>query len=139
MRDIMLIVHVLGVALGVGTSFAFLFMGLSLKNKSKEDADRLLMNLLPLNLMGKIGLTLLIISGGYLMTPYWQIMTNMPYLLAKLGLVVVLTVCIGIMEVYTKKAKQNNGGVYLNKLSGMGRIVLPVGILIVILAVLTFH
>lgn len=135
----MLIAHIVGVVLGVGASFSFLFMGLSLKKKTKEEADQLLLNLLPINLMGKIGLTLLILSGGYLMTPYWSIMTNMPYLMAKLILVAVLVVCIGIMEMYTKKAKQNNGGVYLDKLSGIGRFVLAIGVLIIILAVLTFH
>lgn len=139
MRDVMLIAHIVGVVLGVGASFSFLFMGLSLKKKTKEEADQLLLNLLPINLMGKIGLTLLILSGGYLMTPYWSIMTNMPYLMAKLILVAVLVVCIGIMEMYTKKAKQNNGGVYLDKLSGIGRFVLAIGVLIIILAVLTFH
>lgn len=139
MRDAMLFVHIIGLVMGVGTSFAFLFLGMSLKNKSKEEANKLMMNFLPLNLMGKIGLTLLLISGGYLMTPYWKVMGHLPFLIAKLSLVVVLFVCVGFLEVYTKKVKQNNGGEYLDKLSKIGRLTFPISILIILFAILTFH
>ncbi len=139
MRDAMLFMHLIGVVLGVGTSFAFLFMGISMKKMSKEDADKLMLKLLPLSLMGRIGMALLLLSGGYLMPPYWKVMGHMPFLMAKLALVAVLLACIGVMEVYTKKAKINKGGEFLDKLQQIGKFTLPIGILIMLFAILTFH
>ena len=129
MRDGMLIVHFLGLAMGLGTSFAIFFLGIA---KSKMDSSIL-------STMGHIGLSMLIISGLYLITPFWGALSVMPMLIAKLLLVLVLTIAVILAAVYSKRAKKGDTESNLKKLVFTGRVALLSGILIVILAVLIFH
>jgi uncharacterized membrane protein len=137
MREVMLIVHLLGLAMGVGTSFAFLFLGFRTLKLDSAVAPKFVINTLYLGTMGHIGLSMLIISGGYLMTPYWGLLASKPLLIAKLSLVVVLTVFIIISGVAARKAKKGDLTV-LKKIRKMGPFTLLISVAIVILAVLVF-
>lgn len=139
MRDAMLIIHFLGLAMGVGTSLAFLFLGLASAKMEKSAANNFMLNALSLSKMGNIGLLLLFLSGGYLMTPYWSSLTSMPLLIAKLTLFLILAALLGIMSGKTRRIKQNYSEEEMNKLSKMGKLTLPIAITIIILAVLVFH
>ena len=79
MRDIMLIVHFIGLAMGLGTSIAFMIFGIASSKMEKEEGQKFIVNAFTLSKMGNIGIVLLIISGGYLITPYWPILTSMPF------------------------------------------------------------
>ena len=139
MKDAMLIIHMLGLVMGLGTGFAHMFLGMATKKLPEDEQDSFQLKTIAIGMMGRIGLVMLIISGGYLMTPYWATLTQTPILMAKMGLVLTLIVLIGIMDVHGKKAKAENGGPHLAKLEVLGKIALPVGIGIVICAVLAFH
>jgi len=139
MRNIMLIVHLLGLAMGVGTSFAFLFLGIAGSKMKKEEGKKFAINTLTLGTMGHIGLSMLIISGLYLMTPFWGALGAMPMLIAKLLLVAVLTISVIVVSVYTRRAKKGETESNLKKIAALGKVTLLSGILIVILAVLIFH
>lgn len=138
MREIMLIVHFLGLAMGVGTSFAFLFLGIRTSKLDSLSAPKYAVNNLYLGTMGHIGLTMLIISGGYLMTPYWPILASKPLLIAKLVLVLILTVFIIVVGVAARKAKKGDLS-YLKWTKKLGPITLLISIAIVVLAVLMFR
>ena len=88
--------------------------------------------------MGHIGLSMLIISGGYLMTPYWKILPTNHLLMAKLSLVLILIVIISVIGVASRKAKKGDLSV-LRKIKKLGPVSLLISITIVILAVLVFH
>lgn len=135
----MLIIHFIGLAMGIGTSFAFLFLGLA--GAKMPPADRLKFSLQTLSVsrMGHIGLALLIISGGYLMTPYWRSLTNVPLLMAKLALVIILAILIGIIGVNSRKAITGDAEMYLGKIAVLGRLTMLISLAIVILAVYVFH
>src|SRR5688500_12347207 len=90
MRDAMLFIHFLGLILGLGAGFASLFIGSANKNLSKEERQKFILRLRALGYMGLTGIALLIISGGYLATPYWPVIGTMPLFISKLSLVVVL-------------------------------------------------
>ena len=139
MRDIMLIVHFIGLAMGIGTGFAHLFLGIASSKMEKAAAEQFQVNSLSLTKMGVIGIILLVLSGGYLMTPYWKALSSMPLLMTKLALVVLLIILIARLVALGKQAKANNGGVALEKMEKIGKVTLPLGIVIVILAVLVFH
>ena len=139
MREAMLIVHLLGLAMGLGTSFAFMFLGIAGSKMDKEEGKQFTLNTFALGTMGHIGITMLIISGLYLMTPFWMTLNARPLLIAKLILVLVLTVCIILLSIYTKRAKKGNTESNLKKVVTLGKVSLLSGILIVLLAVLTFH
>lgn len=138
-RDVALILHFIGLAMGLGTGFAHLFLGLAASKMEKSVADDFHVKALAVDQMGTIGIVLLILSGGYLMTPYWSSLSESPLLMAKLALVVILTILIGMLISLGKKVKAENGGPALDKMEKIGKITLPLGIIIVILAVLVFH
>ena len=135
----MLFLHFIGLALGTGAGFASLFIGISNKNLSKEERKPFMLKLRALGYMGLSGIILLIISGGYLASPHWSNISTMPFFIAKLSLVVVLLVIALIMDRRWKGAIRNNGGADLEALPKLGRLALPIGILIILFAVLQFR
>lgn len=138
-RDIMLVLHFLGLALGVGNGFAHMFLGVATAKMSKEDAQSFAIKTFAVNKMGYIGLFLLVVSGGYLMSPYWDSLMSNHILLTKLVLVLILILLIVVMNGLAKKATAEGGGESLTKIKKLGMITLPLSVIIVVLAILTFH
>lgn len=89
--------------------------------------------------MGQIGFGLLLISGFYLITPYWKVLPDMPTLIAKLTFVAILLVNIAYVSSMALKAKRENNPALLAKLKPFGMVIFAMGLIIVVLAVLTFH
>ncbi len=139
MREAMLIVHLLGLVMGLGSSFAFMFLGIAGSKMEKEEGRKFALNTFAMSRMGHIGITMLIISGLYLMTPFWMTLNAKPLLIVKLILVLVLTACIILLSVYSNRAKKGNIESNLKKIAALGKVSLLSGIGIVVLAVLTFY
>ena len=135
----MLIVHFLGLAMGMGTSIGFMFMGIAASKMPKEEGLKFTLQSFSLSKMGTIGIILLVLSGGYLMTPYWASLSERPLLIVKLILVVLLIIFIIIINIMAGKAKAGDAENQLKKIRGMGQISLLIGITIVVLAVLNFQ
>lgn len=138
MRELMLILHFIGLAMGLGTSFAFMFLGISASKMQEDESKKFSLNILVLSRMGHIGLTLLILSGIYLMTPYWEVLANTPLLIIKLILVVILTVIIGILSSAGRKAKAGEFEKNIKTISTFGKVSLLIALLITVFAVLIF-
>jgi len=139
MREFMLIIHLVGLAMGIGTSFAFMFLGMAASKMEKGEALKFTLNSFSVSHMGHIGITLLILSGIYLIIPYWPNLSKYPLLIVKLVLVVVLVVLISIISFYARKAKTGDTEKYLKKVRSLGPFSLFTSVVIVILAVLSFH
>ena len=108
MHEIMLVLHFIGLAMGVGTSFAFMFLGIASSKMEKEEALKFTLNSFALSRMGHIGLTLLILSGIYLILPHLDNLGNNPMLIIKLVLVLVLATLIGLISARARKAQQGD-------------------------------
>ena len=134
----MLIVHFLGLAMGIGTSFGFFFLGIAGKKMEKEERKKFALNSFALSTMGHIGLTMLILSGLYLITPFWASLASRPLLIAKLILVLTLTVSVSFATVYAQRAKKGDTLINLKKIAALGKVSLLSGMAIVVLAVLIF-
>ncbi len=139
MKDVMLIIHFIGLAMGIGTSFAFMFLGIASSKMEEKEGLKFTLNTFALSKMGHIGLTLLIISGLYLMSPYWKSLPQYPLLIAKLALVLILATLIGLITSAAKKAKTSDAEKHLKQIEMLGKLSLLTGLTIVILAVLVFH
>lgn len=139
MREVMLMIHFIGVAMFIGTGFAFLFLEVSNSKLDKQELLKFSLRLLPLSKMGQLGLVLLILSGGYLMTPYWQVIGNMPMLIAKLVAVGLIAITVVVMGYYSRKAKSNQPERYLKKIEPFSKVSFVLGFVILLLAVFTFH
>jgi uncharacterized membrane protein len=89
--------------------------------------------------MGHIGIALLLISGFYLITPYWKVLTSTPLLMVKLSLVLVLIVLIAMINIAGKKAMNGDAERQFKKMKTMGKLTLLISVGIVIVAVNIFH
>jgi uncharacterized membrane protein len=138
MREAMLITHLLGLTMGLGSSFAFMFLGRAGSKMEKAAGQKFTMNTFAMSRMGHIGLTLSIFSGFYLMTPYWKVLGSQPLLIAKLILVLVLVITVSLLSVYAKRAKKGETDANLKKIASLGKVSLLSGLSIVVLAVLIF-
>ena len=139
MREILLIIHFIGLAMGIGTSFGFMFLGKAAAKLPKEEGLKFVLNSFALSKMGHTGLVLLVLSGLMLMMPYWGTLLTTPLLMLKLSFVLVLGALVGIISANAKKAQKGDPLKYLPKVRKLGPISLLVSITIVILAVLVFH
>ncbi len=138
MYEAMKITHFIGLAMGVGTSFAFMFIGIAASKMPPEEGSKFYKNALAISKMGHIGLTLLVLSGLYLIRNLWGTIGDSPLLLTKLILVVVLGGLIGMISSRAKKAVKENDDAKLQSLAPFGKLALLTGLAIIVLAVLQF-
>lgn len=135
----MLILHFVGLVMGLGTSFAHAFLGGATSKMKPEEVIKFRMHSLVLSRMGHIGIALLLISGFYLITPFWKVLPSMPLLIIKLALVAVLILLIILISIAARKAKTGNAVIQLKRMESLGKMTLLVGIAILVLAVNIFH
>ena len=135
----MLIIHFIGLSMGLGTGIGFLIFGNVASKLEKEDAKKFMLNAFSLVKMAQIGLVLLVISGLYLMTPFWSTLRATPLLIAKLTLVIILIVLVIANSVAMEKAKKGDLLNQRKKIQALGRITLIIVLIIVSLAVFIFH
>ena len=135
----MLILHFIGLTMGLGTSFAHAFLGQVVAKLDREEAVKFRLQAMVLSRMGYVGIALLIGSGAYLIIPYWSTLPANPYLILKLVLVAILAVLILLIGRGTRMARKGDAEHNLKKIEPMGKLTLLIGIAIVILAVFIFH
>ena len=139
MRELMLVIHFIGLAMALGAGIANIFLGAVASKLEPAERGSFMSKTTILGRMGQIGLGLLLLSGFYLMTPYWSMLGEMPWLKAKLGLVGLLLILISWALITLRRAKKQNNPAILARLRPLGILNLLIAIAIVILAVLTFH
>lgn len=139
MRELMLTLHFIGLAMGLGTGFANAFLGSATKKMSPDEATKFKLHSLVISNMGNIGIVLLLVSGFYLITPYWKVLESMPWLMVKLALVAILIVLIVFINIAVKKAKQGDAERQFKKTAILGKFTLIVALAIVAVAVVVFR
>ena len=138
MRETVLVIHFIGLAMGLGTSFGFMFLGMAGSKMEVKEGRKFALNTLVLGKMGQIGLILLILSGIYLIVPYWNSLFSLPLIIAKLALVLLLIALLTAIGVHSQKVKKGNFD-HLKKIQKIGPFALITALAIVVLAVLVFH
>lgn len=139
MRDTMLIIHFIGLAMGVGTSFAHAFLGNTISKLEPSEATKFNLQTKGLSQMGATGTILLILSGIYLIIPYWPTITSNPLLIVKLVLFLILVILILLINKGASTNAKNNTQNNLKQIEIMGKFVLLISVVIVIIAVNIFH
>jgi uncharacterized membrane protein len=142
MHTTLLILHFLGLALGVGTGFAQLTLGRAASALPPPERAQFAMRAAALRINGSIGLLLLIVSGiglvfvrGLAATMAW----GGAAFHAKLTLVVVMIFVFGYMQMLARRARLEGGGPALARLPLVGRVMVVLGVAVVICAVLAFQ
>ena len=139
MRETMLIFHFIGLTMGLGTGFAHAFLGIAIAKMPADEATKFRLHSLVLGKMGHIGLAFLVISGLYLITPYWKVLPSTPLLMVKLALVIVLITLLTLMNLSAKKAQKGDTEAQFKKMGVLGKLTLITALVIVIVAVNIFH
>lgn len=139
MREIMLIVHFIGLVMGLGTAFSHAFLSIAASKMEKEEVTRFRLHVMVLSKMGHIGIALLVISGTFLIIPYWPTLPQNPLLILKLVLVAVLAILLLLIHHGTQKAFQGNADEHLKRIEPYGKLTMLIGLTILVLAVYIFH
>jgi len=134
----MLIIHFIGLAMGLGTGLGFMFLGRAGSKLEPGEARKFAINSLAISKMGTIGMILLILSGVYLIIPYWYTLANNPLLIVKLILVLFLVGILTVNDYNIRQVKKGNPDLYLGRLRKLGPVALLTAISIVVVAVLSF-
>lgn len=138
MREIMLIIHFLGMILAIGPMAIIVFSRMATSKMEKEQSAGFMHGLFRLNTVAHIGVTLSLVSGGYLMTPYWNMLGSMPFLIAKLSLYLVLLFTLSMISVASRKARENQPGSSILKTMNWARASFVIGLTIVVFAAVVF-
>ena len=139
MRELLLIIHFIGLTMALGAGFSNQFLGTVAAKLEPAERGSFMSKLFILARMGQIGLGLLLLSGFGLITPYWKIIGEMPFLIAKLSLVALLLISVSRILFLASKAQKENNPAIMLKIKPLATLNFFVAITIVILAVLTFH
>lgn len=137
MRDLFLLVHFVGLVMALGTGFATYFLLYAASKLEPAEQGKFLGRIIILTRMGQIGLAILILSGLYLMTPFWSMLSEMPTLIAKLSLVALQVILIFVVSMIVSKAQGDPAK--LATLKPLRMVNFAIGLTILVLAVLTFH
>ena len=138
MREVMFIFHLLGLTMVVGSSFVYLFLGMASAKMDQEEARSFTLKTYSVSTMAHIGLTLSIISGLYLMTPYWPALSSLPLLISKLIFVLFLTITVILIGIAQNKARREKSESEIRRIRILSTISLLTGLTIVTFAVLVF-
>ena len=135
----MLILHLIGLAMGLGTSFAHAFLANTLSKLEPSEAAKFRTHSKGLSQMGTVGTVLLLVSGIYLLIPFWPVITTLPLLVLKLVLFVILVVLIFFINQGARNNYHNQNEENLKRIELMGKFAMVIGVTIVILAVNVFE
>ena len=139
MRETMLVFQFIGLSMGLGTGFAHAFLGAAANKMPAEEATKFRLRTLVIGNMGHVGIALLLISGFYLITPYWKTISSTPLLMVKLSLVAILIVLISMISIAGKKSKNGDAERQFKKMEILGKLTLLVALSIVAVAVSVFR
>jgi uncharacterized membrane protein len=141
MYQVLLALHFLGLALGVGAGFAQFTLGLSSRELPAGERTGLALRTMAISKNGSYGLLLSILTGVGLMlirgvsaTFQW----GGGAFHGKLTLVVIMFGVLGYSQVVGAKARRSGSVSEINKVRILSRIQLTLGILVVIAATVAF-
>jgi uncharacterized membrane protein len=145
MLDFWLVLHFIGLALGVGTGFAMFTLGMSTQDMPPADRAAFMRRASVITRNGSVGLLLLIVSGvGFLVTRGVPVVMAWggPMFHIKLTLVAMLIGVFGYMQVLLRQSRSSDAavaGAASARMAIVSKIMLLLGVSIVVTAVLAFH
>lgn len=141
MNSTLFFFHMVGLALGLGTSFAMMTLGMALKDADPEERGKFMMKALVLSKNGAIGLGLLLISGLAMLGMRFELYFSAggAAFVIKLVLVVVLIGLFGAMQMKIRQVRNEGPGSQMASIPKLGRLMLATTLLITAFAVAAFH
>lgn len=128
MRVIMLILHFIGLAMGLRVSFTHAFLGPTLSRVNQHDDRKFRVRLKGLCQMVCICPLLLLMSGIYLILPYWPTILSSPMLIYRSILFVVLIILIVRINWLSAKIFKKETSKNLKTIELIGKFAMLVGL-----------
>ena len=141
MLDLWLIIHFIGLALGVGAGLAMFRLRSSVTDLPPAERGAFMQRASVLSKNSSVGLLLLIVSGVGLLLGHGVsavMVAGGPMFHTKLTLVVILIGAFGYSQVLMKKARSGDAAAAA-RLPMISNLAVLLGISIIITAVLAFH
>lgn len=142
MRDLFLIFHLIGLALGLGTSLAYLRLPALAEGLTDDERKKFLDRFMRLGLNADIGLGVLIVTGLCLMavTGFGSIMdVGGPWFHAKLTLVGILVLLVGFKHMTQAKMRRQPDSALMGRMMLLAHAMRWTTLAIVVCAVYAFH
>ncbi len=139
---VLLILHFVGLALGVGASFALFTLRRASVGLEAAERTKFIVRAGSVAKNGSYGLLLLLVTGlamFFMRGPGAVMAAGGPAFHAKLTLVVILCGVSGYSQVLAKRVREAGGGPALAKLPAVSSAILFLGVAIVIAAVIAFQ
>jgi len=139
MRTPMLILHFIGLAFSLGSLITFLVLRRSCSKITNSESEHLLQNVKGILRLSHVGLLIMLITGGALMTPYWSTLAQMPFMHIKLTVFVLWYVTLIALSIYTGKARRSELKLCNPRIGFLSYVSVIFGFLAISLAVLQFQ
>jgi hypothetical protein len=146
LKDLLLVTHFIGLALGLGTGFAMMRLGAAAKDMDPAERGKFMSRILVLSKNGSWGLLLLIVSGLGL---FWTGGKMALFRIAgwpfhvKLTGVIILIVLLGMMQMTIAKLRKAAPGAdaaaIAARLPMIGAATTTTSLIVVVMAVMAFH
>ncbi|WP_288841683.1 hypothetical protein [uncultured Deefgea sp.] len=136
MRDVLLLVHFLGLVLGAGSGFSLFFIGHLALRWPAEARRETMVRLFALRYASYVGLLLLVLSGGALLRPYSTQLAQMPWLWVKALAVTVIVIC-AVLGIWRMRQVSQQPAALL-RLPILGKVSLAASMLAILAAVMAF-
>ncbi|MEI9936501.1 MAG: hypothetical protein WDO69_04680 [Pseudomonadota bacterium] len=139
---VLLMLHFVGLALGVGASFSLFTLRKASAALEPAERTKFILRALSVSKNGSYGLLLLLLTGlgmFFMRGPAAVMAAGGPAFHAKLTLVVILVGVVGYSQALGKRAREAGGGPALAKLPAVSNAILLLGVAIVIAAVIAFQ
>jgi uncharacterized membrane protein len=139
---VLLMIHFLALAAGVGASFAMLTLGMASAGLEPAERRSFMLRAMAVSKNGGIGFLLLVLSGlgmFFMRGPASVMAAGGPAFHAKLTLVVIMAGVLGYSQVLRKRARQASDARAMAALPKVGIALLLLGVAIVVAAVIAFQ
>lgn len=139
MRDLLLLLHFIGLIIGAGCGFSLLVIGILSPGFPADARPVVMRRLFALRYISYGGLALLLLSGMLLAGPYWGSLAAMPYFVIKLAAVAGLIALSVVGAVLMHRIKQTPDARYFRYLAQAGKSSMVLSMIAVTGAVYSFH
>ena len=138
-NKILLMLHFLGLAMGLSVAFANMTMAGLIARAAPPEKPILGRFPLAMTRVGMIGLTLLWATGLTMVFTRWHGFANLPSTFhVKLTAVVLLTITIGYIQHLVKRVR-NGDSAAITRIEAVGKVSFALALIAIIFAVLTFN
>jgi hypothetical protein len=138
-NKVLLMLHFLGLVMGLAVPFANIALAGLMATAAPP--EKMILGRFPfaMSKIGKIGLTLLWVTGVTMVFTRWRGFGNLPSMFQfKITAVVLLTIAVGYISMLEMKAKKGDVAA-IGRIQLVGKIAMLFGLLALVFAVLTFN